>query len=258
MVVTHKNFKEITSLPYQTIIVGNGAVDLKNAWHDNINDNISDKNQYYCELTALYWVWKNKSTLYDAIGLCHYRRLFTKRRLSIKKQFFLSNNDISQILNQYDVILPEKFYWTTTVAKMYFEIGGGYQKDLDLTKDAIHKLFPDYLPVFQKILDGYCASYCNMFIMSSENMNRYCEWLFNILEYVESKIDISGYTVQEKRVFGYLAEILMNVWIEKNNLKVKYYPVANLELPLNKRLFSYFRNLYGKLKLKVNFRIKCN
>ena len=40
--------------------------------YDNDGDNISEKNPWYCELTAQYWAWKNCDC--DYFGFFHYRR----------------------------------------------------------------------------------------------------------------------------------------------------------------------------------------
>jgi len=69
----------------------------------------------------------------------------------------------------------------------------------------------------------------NMFVMKSEDFDRYMEWLFALMPEVEEKIDISNYDNYQARVFGFLSERLFNVWLVKNQLKIKTLPVVNLE-----------------------------
>ena len=74
-VVYHKPAKLIKSKIFVPIHVGrsvgendskDGKIDgkylnwlHKNMQGDNTGDNISNANRNYCELTALYWIWKN-------------------------------------------------------------------------------------------------------------------------------------------------------------------------------------------------------
>lgn len=229
IVVTHKKYDITKKKPYQPIIVGKGDFEIDNAWRDNTQDNMAEKNPYYCELTALYWFWKNKMLDYKYVGLCHYRRMFSKSMFSNCEKNLLDDNTIDEVLSKYDVILPTRFNWRIPVEEMYYVTGQGLKKDYDLTRKAIEELYPDYLEEFDKVSKEKTASYCNMFVMSAEKSAEYCKWLFDILQYVEDRVDMTGYSDQEKRIYGYLSEILLNVWIYKNNLKIKYYPIAYME-----------------------------
>lgn len=66
---------------------------------DNTGDNISLRNPNYCELTGLYWAWKNLKC--DYIGLCHYRRYFTNSNLF--KKASNKNNKINLILSKLEI-----------------------------------------------------------------------------------------------------------------------------------------------------------
>ena len=204
----------------------------------------TDKNQYYCELTAQYWVWKNIADKYNNIGLCHYRRYFADSFLN--RNHLLRDKSIERYLDKCDIILPEKWYWKETVAERYYVVGKGKEKDLETTRNVIQEMYPDYLNTYNEILNKHEASYCNMFVTSRKKYVLYCEWLFNILKEVEKRTDISSYNAAEARVYGYLSEILLNVWVEKNRYRVKHLPLIEPEISFLTRIKKDLKNITRK------------
>lgn len=227
LVVTHKNVV-IEPLPaYQPIIVGNSTFDIDNAWHDNTGDNIACKNPSFCELTALYWYWKNKIDDYNIIGLSHYRRYFTTNLFSDKSQYFLKDSEMQAILKESDIILPQRFHWLRyTVAEKYYKGGNGKQADLLGMRKCINEICPEYIPSFDEVMEGHSASYCNMFVAKKEMAATYFEWLFRLLFQMEAITDIRHYNDAERRIFGYLGELLLNVWVAHNGLRVATIPTV--------------------------------
>lgn len=213
---------------------------------DNTGDNISAKNANYCELTGLYWAWKNLKC--DYIGLCHYRRYFAGKNLYTnntekKKIVILHRNDYEKLLQEYDVILPVKRnYYIETVSSQYEHAHN--KRDLDETERIIKKLYPEYSEAFVKVMGRTKLHILNMFVMKKTLFDEYCSWLFSILFELEKRIDISSYNQYEARVFGFMSERLFNVWLEKQQLKVKEVLVVNLEK------INWLRKVYKFLKRK--------
>ena len=76
LVCTHKPGFVLQDDIYTPIQVGKALSNVDLGFlGDDKGDNISVKNKEFCELTAMYWAWKNLKNL-DVIGLCHYRRYF--------------------------------------------------------------------------------------------------------------------------------------------------------------------------------------
>lgn len=216
---THK----ITAMPqnrdlYMPILVG-ATKNFREGitfQRDDEGNNISDKNSSYNELTALYWAWKNLNNV-DIIGLVQYRRYFFKKFRNRKLNNVLDKCDIIHLMKDSDVILPKmRHYYIETNYSHY--IHAHHQVPLDETRRIIISLYPSYLVSFDKVMSKRSAHMFNMFIMKKKYFNEYCEWLFDILEHVENSIDINNYSKQERRVFGYLSELLTDVWIDKNNI----------------------------------------
>ena len=84
----------------------------------------------------------------------------------------------------------------------------------------------EYKDAFGKIMyNNNKLMHYNMFIMKWDEFDKYCSWLFNILNKVEKVTDISNYTPVQKRIYGYMAERLFNVYLEANKLDVIREPV---------------------------------
>lgn len=188
---------------------------------DNTGDNISNKNANYCELTGLYWAWKNLPAEY--IGLCHYRRYFTRsnpRSCSKKKQVILTKAEWEKLLNEHPIIVPDKRKYYIETNRSHYN-HSHYGKDLDMTEKIIQEKYPQYSAAFIKVMNRTWAHMFNMFVMRRDYFDKYCNWLFDVLRELEKRTDITDYNAVEARIYGYISELLLDVWLETN--KLEYY-----------------------------------
>lgn len=231
MVAAHKNYIFPQDLGYIPIHVGRvtsgTALDFPG---DDTGDNISHLNKNFCELTGLYWLWKNGEA--DTYGLVHYRRYFKSSTQSsmLSGKNICSSVELASFLKENQIILSKpRNYWIESIRKHYGNAHNG--NDLKILEEVISKLHPEYVPAFTNVMNRRTVSLYNMFVMNSQLFNNYCEWLFSILFETQKRIPYQEYGPYQGRVFGFLAERLLNVWVEHNipANQVKYLPVVNLE-----------------------------
>lgn len=169
---------------------------------DDSGENISVKNVNYCELTALYWIWKNK--LYTEgeaqyFGLFHYRRF-----LDITKEGLMRMKS-----ENVDAVLPYPLLHEPDISEHHSR----YIKetDWDAMMQALRELHPEYAERFTEILkQPYLYNY-NIIIAKRDILKGYCEWLFPILERTE-ELSVPKGCERADRYIGYLGENLLTLY----------------------------------------------
>lgn len=194
---------------------------------DDTGDNISDKNSEYCEMTVLYWIWKNTKS--DSVGLVHYRRFFFPNTWSCSPRKILSKDYLIEKLGDNDILVPKPYVHRKKTVKSVYA-SAHHISDLEICRDYIAKSTPEYLQYFDSFINGKKISYFNMFVAKRHVFESYMQWVFPILDYCYERIDISQYDTYNRRVIGFIAERLFNVWLlaNANRYKIIYQPVQKM------------------------------
>ena len=227
IIATHKKYEMPKEKMYIPVHVGADGKDDLGYIKDNSGDNISKKNPFFCELTGLYWAWKNLNA--DYIGLAHYRRHFSiKKKSNDKFENVLTEQQLQKILEKTDVVLTKKRkYYIENLYSHYKHTM--YIEPLDETGKIIEEIYPEYSAYFNKLHKRTSAHMFNMFIMKKEILNEYCTWLFDILFELEKRTDASQYDSFHARFYGRISELLLDVWINKNQIKYEEIKVIDMQ-----------------------------
>ena len=235
-VVTHKNeyglFKYESH--HQHLYVGADINECNvDFLKDNVGDNISFMNQVFCELTGLYWVWKNEQKS-DYVGFEHYRR-----------HFELSKNNIIKLFEKYDILLP-KHDTTLGFGSIYEHYGYCHNiKDMDVIEEIIRDLYPEYENTYNMVIKGGVSHFnCNSFITSWDNFDKIMTFLFNIFNEFQNRLNLKtledfkthiknnfntntilrreymrrgeDWFTYQLRIMGFLSERLITLWVFHN------------------------------------------
>ncbi|MBR0341453.1 MAG: DUF4422 domain-containing protein [Oscillospiraceae bacterium] len=243
IIAAHKKYQMPSDSMYLPVHVGatgkdsiedNGRVYQR----DDEGDNISDLNPYFCELTGLYWSWKNLKS--DYIGLAHYRRHFSVHpRAKDKWCAVLKQSEIEDdIKNGVKVFTPNKRrYWIETLYSHYAHTH--YASQLDEARKIIEEKYPEYIGSFDRAVKQRWGYMFNMMIMERKEFNDYCSWLFDILFVLRTRIGKEAEENLDKfqgRFYGRISEIIFNVWLLEQqrtgkikNAEIKEIPLIHME-----------------------------
>lgn len=240
VVAAHKPYSMPADAVYLPLQVGAAGKPPIGFQRDDEGENISGKNANWCELTGIYWAWKNLEA--DAVGLVHYRRHFRGARGVV------TGDELTSLMDCHDIILPRKRnYFIETNYSQYAH--AHHASDLDETRRILVERHPSYVDSFDAVMRSTKGHRFNMFVMKRPLFDGYCEWLFDVLFELERRLDISAYSAYDARVFGFVAERLLDVWLNRQNgVRVSELPVLHLEgQNWPRKIVSFLRRKFWRI-----------
>ena len=167
---------------------------------DNTGDHISMKNPDYCEITAFYWVWKNRIWKErDYVGIYHYRRMLDVTEEDRKK---LKDNQV-------DVILPFPMIHLPDIREHHRRYVN--EEEWQTMLIALQELYPAYAKAYEDIFSQEYFYNYNMLIAKKEVFADYCAWLFPLLFRTEELI-LSEKVKKTGRYNAYMSESLLTLY----------------------------------------------
>ena len=211
--LTHKKFNVPPDPLYVPLQVGSEEKEDLGYLCDNTGENISALNCYYSELTGLYWIWKNDHET-EYVGTCHYRRFLLNEQEKI-----FTKRELEEKLRSYDLITTKRVHLNNSY---YYGFSANHNiHALDVTGEVIKEKYPAYYDTFVRLVNGPETYFGNMFVTSKKHFDDYCSWLFTIFFEVQKRIDLETDADEyHRRVFGFISEFLLLVWITVNQLHV--------------------------------------
>ncbi len=208
MIATHKEYPLPESGCFLPVWAGSSVSSADLSYQrDDEGENISSLNPGFCELTVLYWGWKNLPGC-EFIGLEHYRRRFGKKGEDI------SSEELEKAAGEgVALFVPQKRrYLIESLRSHYCHTHS--EEHLKVMDQVVLTKHPEMKESYDRALKRTYGYMFNMMIARRDVLDEYCTWLFDILFEIREKTDVTGLSSYDARLYGRLSELLFNVWVE--------------------------------------------
>lgn len=249
IIALHKAYDVLQDETYLPVFVGSQS--NPGYQSDAQGDSISQKNSLYCELTALYWAWKNLPA--DALGLVHYRRYLGSPARCLPwikpKDRIATGEELEACLEKAPIILPKKRnYIIESRENQYIHAHG--RAGMDVLRAVLARRSPEYLPALNRSMKRTSGHCLNIFVMRRDLFDAYCTWLFDTLFEMEREMRSTMPQEIKPRLFGFLSERMLDCWIETNGYAYQELPIVNMERVnwLKKGLSFLQRMVVGRIR----------
>lgn len=198
---------------------------------DDTGDSISALNATYCELTALWWLWRNCDSDYK--GLVHYRRHLASRDPARRRDpdrlgRVATGDELLSLLSGYDAVLPRRrSYYIETMRSHWDHTQPPEQ--LTGVERVVAELEPVYSEALSRSLSARGAHMFNMMVMRADAFDAYCAWLFPLLAELTRRLDPSSYPSFQARYPGRVSELLLDPWLAVNGVTFVELPTVSPE-----------------------------
>ena len=172
---------------------------------DNTGNHISYENEYYGDLTALYWIWKNgEIENYEDIAFRHYNKYLV---ISKKKACeFLRRNKNGWIVAKAGSNPPHNYVYEWNCFR-------------EIIKEKYHVFYKALLELYDEADGSGCrCNSTNMFITSVDQLNEYCSILFEICKDLRDRVGNTDHSRSDQRYCAFMAERFLSVYLRTYNL----------------------------------------
>ena len=217
---------------------------------DDTGDNISEKRMSYCELTVLYWAWKNVDA--DYYGLCqdcrylvfsdkhhkvdsnNWSQIICKYLTLADQEYYGLTDDekIKRIISNHSAILPQcidirKYNTPNGCQKNIKEFWKQFEKEhivengIQLLIDCTEQVAPQYAKILNDYLSNFASYNLNCFVLQKDDFKELCSFVFPVLFQIEAHLNAKYLSKNTIRTLHGMGEILIGAFLQHTAMRKK-------------------------------------